>query len=171
MDERSRSRGAHDRAFAQSGGLLLQGEDANGTVDLGEHRGVPRVGFGAAWLTGPGTYGPPPDLEVARSLVRHGQARLDALETVGLASAGGHLDHDLGTAELRVELAVLSPLSEGQREADRSHTHSNNTNDKSGIHPDGLPDLVAAKLAASDLPPWVEYDSVRRKRPSQAVAM
>src|SRR5262249_48106698 len=37
---------------------------------LGLHRdgsarigpGVPRLGFGGAWLTGPGTYGPPPDL-------------------------------------------------------------------------------------------------------------
>ena len=31
---------------------------------------VRRVGFGGAWLTGPGTYGPPPDLDVARGIVR-----------------------------------------------------------------------------------------------------
>lgn len=31
---------------------------------------VRRVGFGGAWLTGPGTYGPPPDLDAARGIVR-----------------------------------------------------------------------------------------------------
>lgn len=31
---------------------------------------VKRVGFGGAWLTGPGTYGPPPDLAVACNVVR-----------------------------------------------------------------------------------------------------
>lgn len=81
-----------------------------------------------------------------------GHARLNALETVGLAIAGGHLDHDFGTALLRIEFPALSPLPEGQREADRPDNHSNNPDDKSGIHQDGLPDLVAATLAASDLP-------------------
>ena len=42
-----------------------------GTVGLSDHLTVRRVGFGGAWLTGPGTYGPPPDLDTARSIIRH----------------------------------------------------------------------------------------------------
>jgi aryl-alcohol dehydrogenase-like predicted oxidoreductase len=41
-----------------------------GTVALGDGHTVRRVGFGGAWLTGPGTYGPPPDLNAARGAVR-----------------------------------------------------------------------------------------------------
>jgi aryl-alcohol dehydrogenase-like predicted oxidoreductase len=41
-----------------------------GTVRIGSRVEVPRLGFGGAWLTGPGTYGPPPDLGVARDIVR-----------------------------------------------------------------------------------------------------
>jgi pyridoxine 4-dehydrogenase len=41
-----------------------------GTLDLGDGLSVRRVGFGGAWLTGPGTYGPPPDLDAARGIVR-----------------------------------------------------------------------------------------------------
>ena len=41
-----------------------------GTVQLADDLSVRRVGFGGAWLTGPGTYGPPPDLEAARAIVR-----------------------------------------------------------------------------------------------------
>lgn len=41
-----------------------------GTVRLSETLRVRRVGFGGAWLTGPGTYGPPPDLAAARRIVR-----------------------------------------------------------------------------------------------------
>ena len=41
-----------------------------GTIDLGERLAVRRLGFGGAWLTGPGTYGPPPDLDAARRIVR-----------------------------------------------------------------------------------------------------
>lgn len=44
--------------------------DRIGTVELSPALRVRRVGFGGAWLTGPGTYGPPPDLEVARGIVR-----------------------------------------------------------------------------------------------------
>jgi pyridoxine 4-dehydrogenase len=41
-----------------------------GTVAIAQGRSVRRVGFGGAWLTGPGTYGPPPDPVVARGIVR-----------------------------------------------------------------------------------------------------
>ena len=41
-----------------------------GTVKLADDLTVGRVGFGGAWLTGPGTYGPPPDLDTARRIVR-----------------------------------------------------------------------------------------------------
>jgi hypothetical protein len=77
-------------------------------------------------------------------------------------------------------------LPEGQREADRPDNHSNNADDKSGIHQDGPPEVVAAKLAASDLPrglgtyssragardpdAWLEYDRVHRLSRSKAVA-
>ena len=40
-----------------------------GTVALGEGLEVRRVEFGGAWLTGPGTFGPPPDLAAARQTV------------------------------------------------------------------------------------------------------
>src|SRR5262249_41363342 len=36
------------------------GWDSIGTVALGSNLALPRLGFGGAWLTGPGTYGPPP---------------------------------------------------------------------------------------------------------------
>jgi pyridoxine 4-dehydrogenase len=45
-----------------------------GTVRLSDTLSVRRVGFGGAWLTGPGTYGPPPDLDVARGIVRRAVA-------------------------------------------------------------------------------------------------
>ncbi|MGH7057481.1 MAG: aldo/keto reductase [Acetobacteraceae bacterium] len=41
-----------------------------GDVRLANDLVVRRIGFGGAWLTGPGTYGPPPDLDVARSIIR-----------------------------------------------------------------------------------------------------
>jgi aryl-alcohol dehydrogenase-like predicted oxidoreductase len=43
---------------------------AIGEIALTPSRRVRRVGFGGAWLTGPGTYGPPPDLDAARRAVR-----------------------------------------------------------------------------------------------------
>ncbi|HXY91869.1 MAG TPA: aldo/keto reductase [Acidimicrobiia bacterium] len=46
------------------------GWDSVGTVVIGSKRDVPRLGFGGAWLTGPGTFGPPPDPDAARSAVR-----------------------------------------------------------------------------------------------------
>ena len=45
-----------------------------GSVVLGDGLAVRRVGFGGAWLTGPGTYGPPPDLDAARRTVRRAAA-------------------------------------------------------------------------------------------------
>jgi aryl-alcohol dehydrogenase-like predicted oxidoreductase len=45
-----------------------------GTVALGDRGGVPRVGFGGAWLTGPGTFGPPADLGLARQVIRRAAA-------------------------------------------------------------------------------------------------
>jgi pyridoxine 4-dehydrogenase len=50
--------------------LRAVGWDAVGTVTITSGVSVPRLGFGGAWLTGPGTYGPPPDLDVARHVVR-----------------------------------------------------------------------------------------------------
>ncbi|WP_046472466.1 aldo/keto reductase [Allosalinactinospora lopnorensis] len=43
---------------------------AVGAVQLAPDLRVRRVGFGGAWLTGPGTYGPPPDRDAARRIVR-----------------------------------------------------------------------------------------------------
>jgi aryl-alcohol dehydrogenase-like predicted oxidoreductase len=43
---------------------------AIGRIALTPQRRVRRFGFGGAWLTGPGTYGPPPDLDAARRAVR-----------------------------------------------------------------------------------------------------
>ncbi|MCM2575922.1 aldo/keto reductase [Streptomyces meridianus] len=43
---------------------------AVGSVRIGPDRRVRRVGFGGAWLTGPGTHGPPPDRAAAREVVR-----------------------------------------------------------------------------------------------------
>lgn len=43
---------------------------AVGSVRIGPALSVRRVGFGGAWLTGPGTYGPPPDPDAARRVVR-----------------------------------------------------------------------------------------------------
>lgn len=42
-----------------------------GVVSFSDCLSVRRVGFGGAWLTGPGTYGPPPDLAAARNIVRN----------------------------------------------------------------------------------------------------
>jgi pyridoxine 4-dehydrogenase len=44
--------------------------DRIGTVSLSENLNVRRVWFGGAWLTGPGTYGPPPDPKVAMRILR-----------------------------------------------------------------------------------------------------
>ncbi len=41
-----------------------------GSVSISPTVTVRRVGFGGAWLTGPGTYGTPPDVDVARGIVR-----------------------------------------------------------------------------------------------------
>jgi len=43
---------------------------AIGEIALTPQRRVRRVGFGGVRLTGPGTYGPPPDLDAARRVVR-----------------------------------------------------------------------------------------------------
>ncbi|MDT0377466.1 aldo/keto reductase [Streptomyces sp. DSM 42041] len=43
---------------------------AVGTVRIGPDLEVRRLGFGGAWLTGPGTYGPPADPDAARAVVR-----------------------------------------------------------------------------------------------------
>jgi pyridoxine 4-dehydrogenase len=43
---------------------------ATGTIDIGGDLTVNRLGFGAMRLTGPGIWGPPADLEVARSVLR-----------------------------------------------------------------------------------------------------
>ena len=40
--------------------------DRIGTIALGDDVTVGRVGFGGVRLTGPGTFGPPPDLDAAR---------------------------------------------------------------------------------------------------------
>jgi pyridoxine 4-dehydrogenase len=48
--------------------------DRIGTVRLSETLRVRRVGLGGAWLTGPGSYGPPPDLDLARRIVRRAVA-------------------------------------------------------------------------------------------------
>lgn len=44
--------------------------EAVGTIELAPGLVVRRVGFGGAWLTGPGTYGPPPDPYAARTALR-----------------------------------------------------------------------------------------------------
>ena len=44
--------------------------DRIGTIALGDDVTVRRVGFGGVRLTGPGTFGPPPDLDAARRTVR-----------------------------------------------------------------------------------------------------
>lgn len=41
-----------------------------GTVAVSGELSIRRVGFGGAWLTGPGTYGAPPSLDTARDVVR-----------------------------------------------------------------------------------------------------
>jgi hypothetical protein len=91
---------------------------------------------------------PQPEADIGRwcrPLVRHGHARLNPLETLGLTSARCHLDHDFGTAQLRVVLPPPSALPKGDRDPDRADDDSNNPHDKSGIHEAGLPDLVARK--------------------------
>ncbi|MQA75498.1 MAG: hypothetical protein GEU88_14350 [Solirubrobacterales bacterium] len=64
---------------------------AIGTVALGDDLTVRRVGFGGAWLTGPGTYGPPPDLDAARAIVRRavdeGFQLIDTADCYGPAPA------------------------------------------------------------------------------------
>lgn len=53
-----------------------------GSVSFLEGLTVRRVGFGGAWLTGPGTYGPPPDLDAARSILRRAvDAGLQLIDT------------------------------------------------------------------------------------------
>jgi len=54
-----------------------------GNVSLGEGVTVRAAGFGGAWLTGPGTYGPPPDLDDI--LTRGNDAVLDACDRDGIA--------------------------------------------------------------------------------------
>jgi pyridoxine 4-dehydrogenase len=49
--------------------------DQIGTVAFSNKAVVRRVGFGGAWLTGPGTYGPPTDLDMARGILRHAVGR------------------------------------------------------------------------------------------------
>jgi pyridoxine 4-dehydrogenase len=44
--------------------------DDLGEVELTPGTRVRRPGFGGAWLTGPGTYGPPPDVDAARAVLR-----------------------------------------------------------------------------------------------------
>jgi len=44
--------------------------DGPGEVEITPGTRVRRPGFGGAWLTGPGTYGPPPDVAAARAVLR-----------------------------------------------------------------------------------------------------
>jgi pyridoxine 4-dehydrogenase len=44
--------------------------DGLGEVEITPGTRVRRPGFGGAWLTGPGTYGPPPDVDAARAVLR-----------------------------------------------------------------------------------------------------
>jgi hypothetical protein len=78
-----------------------------------------------------------------RPVVRHRHGCLNPLETLGLASASGQLDHDLGTAKLGLEPPTLRSLSNGQREANHPHDDSDNPEDNLDLHSDGLPDLLA----------------------------
>jgi len=53
-----------------------------GAVAVSAELSVRRVGFGGAWLTGPGTFGPPPDLDAARRIVRRAvQSGIQLIDT------------------------------------------------------------------------------------------
>jgi len=45
--------------------------DRIGTIALGDDVTVRRVGFGGVRLTGPGTFGPPPDLDAGGEWADH----------------------------------------------------------------------------------------------------
>jgi pyridoxine 4-dehydrogenase len=68
-----------------------------GTVAFSDETVVRRVGFGAAWLTGPGTYGPPADLDMARSILRHAVDR--GIQLVDTADCYGPEISELLVAE------------------------------------------------------------------------
>ena len=71
--------------------------DRIGSVSIGSALNVRRVGFGGAWLTGPGTYGPPPDLDAARSIVR--RAVSSGIQLVDTADCYGPETSELLIAE------------------------------------------------------------------------
>lgn len=71
--------------------------DRIGSVPIGSTLSVRRVGFGGAWLTGPGTYGPPPDLDAARSIVR--RAVSSGIQLVDTADCYGPETSELLIAE------------------------------------------------------------------------
>jgi pyridoxine 4-dehydrogenase len=68
-----------------------------GEVAISAELSVRRVGFGGAWLTGPGTYGPPPDLDAARRIVR--RAVESGIQLVDTADCYGPETSELLIAE------------------------------------------------------------------------
>jgi pyridoxine 4-dehydrogenase len=68
-----------------------------GKVAISAQLSVRRVGFGGAWLTGPGTYGPPPDLDAARRIVR--RAVESGIQLVDTADCYGPQTSELLIAE------------------------------------------------------------------------
>lgn len=68
--------------------------EASGTFDIGGDLTVHRLGFGAMRLTGKGIWGPPPDLEVARSVLRRAvELGVDLVDTAD--SYGPYVSEDL----------------------------------------------------------------------------
>lgn len=67
---------------------------AVGTVRVGGGPAVPRVGFGGVRLTGPGTFGPPPDLDEAVRVVRRAWA--EGVRLIDTADCyGPHVSEEL----------------------------------------------------------------------------
>ncbi len=67
---------------------------ASGTFDLGGDLTVHRLGYGAMRLTGPGIWGPPADLEVARQVLRRAaELGVDFIDTAD--SYGPYVSEDL----------------------------------------------------------------------------
>src|SRR5690242_14664743 len=71
--------------------------DRLGSVGISPALTVRRVGFGGAWLTGPGTYGPPPDLAAARGIVR--EAVRSGIQLIDTADCYGPETSELLIAE------------------------------------------------------------------------
>ncbi|MCW2666319.1 MAG: NADP-dependent oxidoreductase domain protein [Frankiales bacterium] len=67
---------------------------ASGTFDLGGDLTVHRLGYGAMRITGPGIWGPPADLEVARQVLRRSaELGVDFIDTAD--SYGPYVSEDL----------------------------------------------------------------------------